>query len=885
MAAHLALEGGTKKENCIKLESVRDWEDVDWSLRCFNTVIIDDIFGGISLDHERLREWKTVLNDIEQATKDKTLRVIITSRQYIKEEARYEMDKVTMFFDTVGYTVHLDSRDLSSGEMEQILSTVLERNGIDRNDVDVGLCVTKAKGAFNNRSDERDDCVFGFPECAVLFATETLICHGFEFFKSPEYHFKAYIEQLYKPNDKDQFYKFIALVAVWAEKNHTIKETDLQNPENVSSHIQNIAHCFGIKINYKFVETVKFALNAYTKFLVLFKKDSGMYTFSHNVIGEMVGIVLGNYKPRECIQLCQRDFLMRRVTIDGTRKSDLQILVQEYMYRNLCEKFIEVLTRKEWSGEQQSERVLDSVNTLTNTSINERIEVDLDILKHEAFGINSFKEFFTKHIVFKDLVFRLSNNKVVRFKVRLCNDRFSYPLIVATRLNQRQAVKFLLEHGACINLKDSDGQTALICAAINTHYEIMKELLNSKADVNVSDNSGKTALHIAVEYGHLDAVKWCLKYRADLKIVNKDKQTALHIAASRGHSIVMQELLDSMADVKSSYLLHAMDNTKKTPLYYAAQNGHLNTVITCLKTGAYMYVNKRYEKNAALLIAASRGHSDVMEALLDGNADLNTEDNTEKTPFDISIENGHLNAVKTCLNFGTDVNKLYKYKRTALHIAASHGYSDVMKELLENKVDVNVRDIRDTTPLHCACDNGHLNAVKTCLKYGADVNLVTNYNRTALHISAFRGHSDMMKELLDSKSDVNVRDCYGRTPLQIAAEVDDLNAVKTCLNYGADVNILNKLNHQSALHESATRGNSDVMKALLDSKADVNARDLFGKTPLHFAARHGHLNAVKTCLSYGADVYLKDIFNETALDYVDSYDAEIITMLQNARRK
>jgi len=70
MAAHLALEGGTKKENCIKLESVRDWKDVDWSLRCFNTVIIDDIFGGISLDNKRLREWKTVLNDIEQrATK------------------------------------------------------------------------------------------------------------------------------------------------------------------------------------------------------------------------------------------------------------------------------------------------------------------------------------------------------------------------------------------------------------------------------------------------------------------------------------------------------------------------------------------------------------------------------------------------------------------------------------------------------------------------------------------------------------------------------------------------------------------------------------------------------------------------------------------------
>jgi len=51
--------------------------------------------------------------------------------------------------------------------------------------------------------------------------------HGSDFFKSPEYHFKSYIEQLCKPKESNQFYKLIALVAVWAERNHTVKETDL----------------------------------------------------------------------------------------------------------------------------------------------------------------------------------------------------------------------------------------------------------------------------------------------------------------------------------------------------------------------------------------------------------------------------------------------------------------------------------------------------------------------------------------------------------------------------------------------------------------------------------------------------------------------------------
>jgi len=338
MAVHLALEGGVKPENCIKLECSRDWEDVNWSLRCFTNVIIDDIFGEVTLDDVRLTEWKRVLNDIEQRTQDKELKVIITSRHYIIEEANEDMDKITMFKKTAKNSVHLDSRNMSADEMKQILKATLNRNAVE-DDVDLDKCVYNARGVLTSPYGEQEN-VFGFPECAVLFATQTLISHGPDFFKSPEQHFKTYIEQVYKSKEIDQFYKFIALVAVWAHDVQKVKETDLQNPKNISVQMQEIADCFGIVIDHKFVETLKCSFRAYTTYLLMYVNSSCEYVFSHNLIGEMVGVVLGNHKPRECIQLCPRDFLMERMTLNDDNESKMKVSIPPGLYTYLCQKFI-----------------------------------------------------------------------------------------------------------------------------------------------------------------------------------------------------------------------------------------------------------------------------------------------------------------------------------------------------------------------------------------------------------------------------------------------------------------------------------------------------------------------------------------------------------------
>lgn len=76
--------------------------------------------------------------------------------------------------------------------------------------------------------------------------------------------------------------------------------------------------------------------------------------------------------------------------------------------------------------------------------------------------------------------------------------QFEIPILVeAAGYGNSDVVRALISYGADINIKDSDGSTALMTAAALGHYDILNILLNTKRiDINARDNSGKTALQL-----------------------------------------------------------------------------------------------------------------------------------------------------------------------------------------------------------------------------------------------------------------------------------------------------------------------------------------------------------------------------------------------------
>ncbi|CAN6487165.1 unnamed protein product [Victoria cruziana] len=82
-----------------------------------------------------------------------------------------------------------------------------------------------------------------------------------------------------------------------------------------------------------------------------------------------------------------------------------------------------------------------------------------------------------------------------------------------------------LEHGVPVNLKDSDGRTALHWAVDRGHLNAVELLVSKRSDVNVKDNEGQTPLHYAVLCERQAICEYLIKSGGDLSIVDNDGST------------------------------------------------------------------------------------------------------------------------------------------------------------------------------------------------------------------------------------------------------------------------------------------------------------------------------------------------------------------------
>ncbi|CAN9183856.1 unnamed protein product [Alternaria alternata] len=457
---------------------------------------------------------------------------------------------------------------------------------------------------------------------------------------------------------------------------------------------------------------------------------------------------------------------------------------------------------------------------------------------------------------------------------------------LASRRGLTSVVEMLLEHGAPAALQNDSGECPLLIATRNGHKDVVRLLLSRvPSSVEMEDQRGNTALNIAVRGDRLEIKKLLLqegrfstpsplfeqcfmdsvrKGATDVlgvmlqrKLLDPDLEddggrTPLSWAARNGHEAVVKLLLDT-----GKVDPDAKNKNGWTPLSWAAENGHAAVVKLLLDTCKADPNTKDESEWTPLLWAAQNGHTAVVKQLLDtGKADPNAEDESEWTPLLWAARNGHTAVVKQLLDTGkVDPDRKNKNGWTPLLWAAENGHVAVVKQLLDTgKIDPDAKDESGSTPLSWAAENGHAAVVKQLLDTGkVDPDRKNKNGWTPLLWAARNGHAAVVKQLLDTgKANPNAKDESEWTPLSWAAENGHAAVVKQLLDTGKVDPDRKTKNGWTMLSWFAQNGHESAIKLLLDTgKVDPDAKNKNGWTPLLWAARSGHAAVVKQLLDIG----------------------------------
>ena len=218
------------------------------------------------------------------------------------------------------------------------------------------------------------------------------------------------------------------------------------------------------------------------------------------------------------------------------------------------------------------------------------------------------------------------------------------PLAWATIMGQTEAIELLLQHGADINGRNRDGNTALHLAAFLGHTKAAELLLKRGADVNAKNGDGGTP--------------------ADM--LHVDWETTAFIGRFIGIEIEEQEIETIKAGRSKIAKLFGVAGTL----------GDIDTFSPQRVSGA-----------------AFIGDFETMEQALIGGADPNMKDpQSGSTLLATAALMGHTKVVALLLEHGADVNVRSKDGGTALHAAAFLGRAETVKLLLDKGADTTLRN-------------------------------------------------------------------------------------------------------------------------------------------------------------------------------------------------
>ena len=400
---------------------------------------------------------------------------------------------------------------------------------------------------------------------------------------------------------------------------------------------------------------------------------------------------------------------------------------------------------------------------------------------------------------------------------------------------------------------------------------------------------------------HIDIMYDCLLDRdkfilqtlfVDLNLLNvrmdgeQDMPLLMFVTCNDDQGDIDDEMIDYILGLQG-FDIDAGNGENSTALMAACHKGRDDLVKKFIENGAN-YNYRGAAECSPLMLAVSKGHTNVVETLINSAKEMEGEGNVQElivdsldesgwTPLTIACQEGDAKIVDLLVAEGACPWHVTKEGHCPIHLAANGGHFSIVKSLIDaarnhDKSDITISKVINCptigdgfTPLMFAAQHAHYDIVKLLVETGAKMSLEQKDGCTAMHVALLVGHLDIVLYLIEQGTDINIKDVDGMAPLHIASESGYITLVRAMIAHGADVDILTD-EGATSLQSACSEGHLEIVFALIEAGAALNIQDdTYGHSPLGCAAANGLTAVVKALIDAGADIDITAHAGETPI--------------------
>lgn len=247
---------------------------------------------------------------------------------------------------------------------------------------------------------------------------------------------------------------------------------------------------------------------------------------------------------------------------------------------------------------------------------------------------------------------------------------------------------------------------------------------------------GWTILHGAAYNNNIEGVREILSSGTNPNCKTEDDGLdPLCVAVAQGFKEITRMLLDAGADINST------TSGGSTALREASRMNDVEAVKILIERGADLDLVTSELHDGPLVIAAAKGHSDIVGLLLSTGANTNAQQSGGWAPLHYALLNKDEDMAVNILDYQPDINLPTRAGAVMpLHLAATAGLTKVATRLLDLGADLEAIAGGGLTALRLAVQDGNLETVKMLVERGAVVDSVGADNYSVLEVALAKGH-------------------------------------------------------------------------------------------------------------------------------------------------